>query len=325
MRTRRAGRATASVALVTAGLLLAGCEAGGSGDSAGGEPSGLSDVRVQEDVGAADDAAPGSEGGSEGGSGDSSDADLGRQSASGGGTRVAPAVARRAVIATATVSLDAPDVAKVRQEVQRVADALGGEVSDEEATTDEGEVTWARMVLRIPVDRYDDAIGRIEESGRLLGTERTTEDVTTQVIDNEVRIRAQERSLRRVELLLDRAERLADVVSVEAELTRRQAELDSLKQQQAWLADQTSMATVTVHVSRQDPEREPLVEDDDEGFLHGLAAGWRGLTGAAAVLATGAGLLLPWLVALGLLGVPAWWAVRRLPRRRRATPGGGPA
>ncbi len=172
------------------------------------------------------------------------------------------------------------------------------------------------MVLRVPTERYEEAIQRIEETGRLLETERSTEDVTTRVIDNDVRIRAQERSLRRVEVLLDRAERIADVVNVEAELTRRQAELDSLKQQQAYLADQTAMATVTVHVSHRDPGEGP-VEEDDDGFLPGLSAGWSSLSGTAVALATVAGVLLPWALVLALLGVPAWWAARRLPRRGR--------
>lgn len=310
MTTRQVGRGPAYAALtttaLTTALLLTGCGSGAGTDSAQSEAAMSQDSADGGGSRLAGD--PSAEQAGQAGQADQAEA-LATSS------RVAPAVARRAVIATATVALDSPDVARARQEVQRVADALGGEVSDEQATTDDGEVSWTRLVLRIPTDRYDDAVERIEETGRLLETERSTEDVTTQVIDNEVRIRAQERSLRRVEVLLDRADRIADVVSVEAELTRRQAELDSLKQQQAYLADQTSMATVTVHISRRSADEEPVAEDDD-GFLHGLAAGWSSLSGAAVALATLAGVLLPWLVVLAVLGVPLWWAVRRLPRRR---------
>jgi len=297
--TRRPARATAYAALVTTALLLTGCSSTGDGStqsdtaSSGGAAS---DEAAADGVEAPEAAS--------------------RRTGADGSAQAAPAVARRAVIATATVALDSPDVAKTRQEVKRVADVLRGEVSDEEASTDDGELTWTRMVLRVPTESYEEAIQRVEETGRMLETERSTEDVTTQVIDNDVRIRAQERSLRRVEVLLDRAERIADVVSVEAELTRRQAELDSLKQQQAYLADQTSMATVTVHVSLRDSEEDPVAEDED-GFLHGLAAGWASLSGAAVALATVAGVLLPWLLVLALLGVPTWWASRRLPRRGR--------
>jgi len=303
---------------MTAALLLTGCGAGsgssdGDASSAGGTTS--------DEVRAPDGGAVAPEAGSADGSAGDSAGDSARSPARAAG--VAPVAARRAVIATATVALDSPDVAKARHEVKRVADVLRGEVSDEEASTDDGEVSWTRMVLRVPTESYEEAIERIEGAGRLLETERSTEDVTTQVIDNEVRIRAQERSLRRVEVLLDRADRIADVVSVEAELTRRQAELDSLKQQQAYLADQTSMATVTVHISQRAAGEEPVVEDEETGFLHGLATGWSGLSGTAVALATVAGVLLPWLLVVALLGVPAWWAVHRLPRRGRrpAAPG----
>ena len=48
--------------------------------------------------------------------------------------------------------------------------------------------------------------------------------------------------------LLDRAQNLRDIVLIESELTRRQADLDSLEHQSAYLADQTSLATITVDI-----------------------------------------------------------------------------
>ncbi|WP_104107864.1 DUF4349 domain-containing protein [Nocardioides sp. 616] len=241
------------------------------------------------------------------------------QADAGPGARAAatarPAVAERAVIATATVALHSDDVRAARNDVQQVADALRGEVADEEADSSDGELVWTRLVLRVPTARFGDAITRLEEIGELDSTERDTEDVTTQVIDNEVRIRAQERSLRRIEVLLDRADRIADIVSIESELTRRQSDLDSLKQQRVWLADQTSMSTITVHVERTAAGATP--ETEESGFLSGLASGWDGLSGAAVALATVAGLLLPWAVVALALGLPLWWVARRGPRSGR--------
>ncbi|WP_114424280.1 DUF4349 domain-containing protein [Nocardioides houyundeii] len=225
-------------------------------------------------------------------------------------------VAQRAVIATATVALHSDDVRAARNDVQQVADALRGEVADEEADSSDGELVWTRLVLRVPTARFADAITRLEEIGELDSTERDTEDVTTQVIDNEARIRAQERSLRRIEVLLDRADRIADIVSIESELTRRQSDLDSLKQQRAWLADQTSMSTITVHVERTAAGATP--ETEESGFLSGLASGWDGLSAAAVALATLAGLLLPWAVVALALGLPLWWLARRGPRSGRS-------
>ena len=69
------------------------------------------------------------------------------------------------------------------------------------------------------------------------------------MIDTGVRVRAQEASLKRVELLLAEAKSLKDIIWIESQLTNRQAELDSLKSQQTWLKDQTSLSTITVDIT----------------------------------------------------------------------------
>jgi len=115
-------------------------------------------------------------------------------------------------------------------------------------------------------------------------------------------------------VLLARSATVADIVDIESELTRRQAELDSLKSQQAYLADQTAMSTITVHLEQlaPAPKPEPKPEVQKAGFLVGLSGGWGALVSVGTVLATVAGAMLPWLVVLGVIGVPVWLVTRRL-------------
>jgi hypothetical protein len=185
-------------------------------------------------------------------------------------------------------------------------------------TDDDGELVESRMVLRVPVADFDAAMAELEDVAQLASSSRSSEDVTGEVIDTEVRIRAQSESLKRVELLLARAQSIRDIVAIEAQLTRRQADLDSLKARQAYLADQTSLSTITVFLERKpDGERE---EDDETGFLAGLANGWDGLKAFTTGAATVVGTLLPFTLVLLVLGVPAWLLVRSLGRRRSPEP-----
>lgn len=234
------------------------------------------------------------------------------------GTKARPAPMTRAVISTGTVSLHADDVTETRRDVQRIADAHRAQVSEEETGTDEdGKASYARMVLRVPVAEFDATLDELEKAADLRDSSRTTEDVTTQVIDTDVRVRAQEASLRRVEALLARADKIQDIVWIESQLTTRQAELDSLRQQQAWLADQTSMSTITVDIAlrgKADPGK------DDEGFLAGLRSGWEGLGTTTTLLATVVGAVLPFAAVLGVLALPVWLVVRARRRRRGAVP-----
>ena len=68
-----------------------------------------------------------------------------------------------------------------------------------------------------------------------------------------------------------------DIIAIESDLARRQADLDSLKSQQAWLEDQTSLSTINVHLARPQVQ---APEDEARGFLAGLEDGWDALANA---------------------------------------------
>jgi hypothetical protein len=109
------------------------------------------------------------------------------------------------------------------------------------------------------------------------------------------------------------------VVSIESELSQRQADLASLEAQQRYLADQTSLSTITLSVERTAKAKpEPKPDTDDAGFLAGLSGGWKALKSFLVAMATVAGALLPWLVLALVLAVPAWPLIRRLRRRQPA-------
>jgi hypothetical protein len=226
----------------------------------------------------------------------------------------------RAVISTGTVTLESKDVEQARFDVQKVVDGHGGEISDEQtATDDQGEIDRSRLVIRVPSGSFGDVMDELGDVADLRSAKRTSEDVTTEVIDIGVRVRAQEKSLERIELLLARAQDLRAIIAIESQLTRRQAELDSLKAQQAYLADQTSLSTITVFLEQKEEKADP-VEEDEAGFLAGLQSGWTALGGAATVLATVLGAVLPFAILLLLLGVPTWLLARSVVRRRRTEP-----
>ena len=233
-------------------------------------------------------------------------------------------LADRAVISTGVVSLRSDDATGSRADVLKIVDVHGGRVTDEETSTDaEGRVRMSRMVIRVPVADFYETVDALEKVAELESSNKSSENVSLQVIDNQVRIRAQDRSLRRIEILLDRAQTVRDIVSIESELTRRQGELDSLKSQQTYLADQTSLSTITVYLEQKaaPPKPEKKEEETDEaGFLAGLEGGWSALTAFGTVIATIVGALLPWLVVVAILGLPTWLVWRRLAPGRRPRP-----
>lgn len=289
----RTGMAAAATAVL---LSLTAC-AGGGDESAGGES--LTEATVDRAT-PAEAPAAGAEAYDTRVDGDMSAAD----------SKVdAPTVA---MISTGQVTLETDDITEARRAVQQVVDTHLGTISEEEASTNEdGAASSTRLVIRVPSKRFTQAMADLEGVADLRSSTSSTEDVTTQVIDNDVRLRAQEKSLERIEALLARAESINEIMAIESQLARRQADFDALRSTQAWLKDQTSLSTITLALELADEQE----ERSSDGFLSGLDRGWDGLVAALAGLATVLGLVLPFAVLAALVGVPLWWVVRGVRRR----------
>ncbi|GAW51547.1 MULTISPECIES: DUF4349 domain-containing protein [unclassified Nocardioides] len=234
-------------------------------------------------------------------------------------TKPNPLVDDRALIRHGNVALRADDVGKAQFEVQQVVDTYAGQVTEEKTTTDDdGHPAYTRMVLRIPADDFPKAMEDLKgiDVAELESANTTEDDVTTKVIDTQSRLKTQRRSIDRITVLFDRAESIRDIMAIEAQLSRRQAELDSLERQAAYLGSQTSMATIVVSVDQIPEKKTAPPKEDKAGFLTGLSAGWHGLTTFAVALATVVGALLPWLIVVAIVGPPLLLLVRALRRRR---------
>jgi hypothetical protein len=311
-RSRTARLLTGLVTALTMTALLAACSSDDSGgDAASGEAS---SETSSDSAGSSSDTSSGSSSGADRSTSQSDTAGASDGSADGPTT---PEM-QRSVISSGTVSLAGEDVRETRRDVQRVVDAQGGEITEETTETDsEGDTSYVRMVVRVPSAKFGETMSALEQVGVLRSSDRGSEDVTTQVIDNGARVRAQEASLRRVELLLADARDLKDVIWIESQLTGRQAELDSLKSQQSWLADQTSLSTITVDISTHQVVEDEPEEERPAGFLAGLDGGSKALGAVVTVLSTILGALLPFAAVALVLGLPVWLVVRR---RRASAP-----
>ncbi len=327
--------ALAVTAAVTASAALAGCSSGG-GDTAAG--AGASAVAADGSGGARAGGPEAADSG--GGSG------KGPQSA---GSAAAPAVKQR-VIRTAqlVVAVDgelAPAAAKVRA----TAEGLGGSVGSETTAftdapapapvepdpaqstssgapgspdgsaprTDTARPGQSLLVLRVPEASLDRAMTLITGQGgvgREISRSATAQDVTGDLADLQSRVDTQRASVARVRALLAKAGSLQDVVLLESEVTKREAELEALEARRAALADRADLATLTVDLRT---AAAAIPEEGENAFLDGLGSGWKAVTASTAVLLTVLGALLPIAVVLALVGGPLLWL-----RRRRAA---GPA
>lgn len=230
-------------------------------------------------------------------------------------------VTAKSVIRTGEVSLTAKDLAKVRDDIDALMAAVGGSVDSEESSHDRhGRLEQSTVVLRVPVERFKAAKSALMKMGKLQTSDQTSKDVTTQVIDVDERVQTLQNSLDDLQRFQRSAKDVKDLLDFEEKITQRQSELQSLKAQQAYLLDQTSMSTITVHLSTPEKYVPPPDALEGAGFLAGLKAGWNALVDVFVVSLTVFGAALPFLGVALLLGVPTWLGLRTLLRRRKEAP-----
>ena len=219
----------------------------------------------------------------------------------------------RDVVRTAQLTLQVPDPTAAARGVRTAVATAGGVVAEEQV---DGTGAW--LVVRVPAAGLDRLVDDLAATGVVLGRSARAEDATEQVVDLDSRVATQQASVTRVRALLAQATSIGDVVAVESELARREADLDSLQRRLATLKDRVALSTLTVEL-RSAPAPVPVTPAP--GFGAGLGAGWAGLKVIGSGLATAAGFLLPFLPLVAIAGGVVWVVRRRRARVRRGGPG----
>jgi len=337
-RGRTTGRATGTDVtrvlggLALAGLLLAGCSAGGDdAASTADHPQGGSERVVGGAEGGAGGAggAAGDAGADAGGSAEAGAAGAGAAAAgdvasgTGGVGLSAADAGGRQVVTTGEAGLVSPDPRAAADAVVAEVEAAGGRVDarrETAARADEGTEATADLTVRVPADGVTGLLEALDEIGDVDHVDLSSDDVTAAAQDLDARIRAMTLSVARMEDLLDRATTRQEVLEAEGTLTDRQASLEQLQSERARMAEQVALSTLRISIwtppgTATAAEPDPAEDGSPSGFLGGLAAGWSALVTVLGGVVTVLGVLLPWL-AVGAAVLAAVLAVRRALRRR---------
>ncbi|WP_405506574.1 DUF4349 domain-containing protein [Streptomyces cyaneofuscatus] len=300
-------RAALAAGALGAVLLVGGCGAGDASDAGGGS----NDLKASAEKGLVDEQyAPGDSAAS------AAPADAAK-SAQDRKKAPKPGAAGSHVIRTAELLVEVRSAPQAAAAARSAVEASGGLVASENTERIDDRHESSNLVLRVPQDSYQEVLRKLTGSGKLLSRSSNAKDVTEQVVDVESRIATQRASVKRVRELMDKAEKITDVVALEGELSSRQADLESLLAQQSSLKDRTSLATITLELTEPDAPRK-AGKDDDPGFLDALGGGWDAFVTMFRWIAVALGATAPFLVTAALLLV--LWRVLRARRTARTAP-----
>lgn len=237
----------------------------------------------------------------------------------------------RAIIYTGSITLRVENVDTAAGQATSIATAAGGFVGADERTSNNRR-SRATLELRVPAPKFNTIVDDLAGIGEQEQRDINAQDVTEEVLDLDARLASQRARVESGRRLLAEADSLTELVMLEQELAKREADLASLEAKKRKMSDLTTLSTITVVLLG--PE---AVRDSGEklGFVQGLKAGWETFVSSMVVLVTVLGAVLPWLIVLGL-PVVAWVVLARRARRRRGprgpiaggpgrpVPGGGP-
>jgi hypothetical protein len=153
---------------------------------------------------------------------------------------------QRMVAWKAHLTLEVWSVSNAVREAMAASERQGGFV---EHKSDSGEKS-ADVTLRVPTKAFHAAITTLETLGTITYQDVQGEDVTEQYIDVDARLKNKIVLRDRLQKLLDKATDIKDVLAIETELNRVQADIDSMEARMKALKGQVEYATITLHLER---------------------------------------------------------------------------
>lgn len=152
---------------------------------------------------------------------------------------------QRKLIRIASIVLQVEDVPRVVQQVKRVAESLNGYVASlSQSQIDERRS--ASITIRVPSERYSEALIQLQALGRVVNLSERAQDVTEEFIDIDARLRNLKRSEEHLLTLLKRSAKVSELLSVEKELANRRSEIERLEGRLRYLSHQTALSTIDV-------------------------------------------------------------------------------
>ncbi|MCR5795727.1 MAG: DUF4349 domain-containing protein [Solobacterium sp.] len=167
------------------------------------------------------------------------------------------------------------------------------------------------LVLRIPTKNFSTFLDDMQGTGKVMSRSVNVENITRQYNDNSVLITSLETQEERLLEMMEKAETIEDMITVEQRLTEVQTELNRLKMNKSSMDTDIEYSTVylTVNEVRQYQDSRPdFLHQLQEAFTGGFSDFAYALGGLLLGLTKG----LPFLACLAVIG----WIVYRFLRKK---------
>lgn len=172
----------------------------------------------------------------------------------------------RKLIRTVDIQIQTKEFDQVVEGIQTKVQELGGYI--EQSSLDSGSGyyedynRYSNMTVRIPSDQLDSFVENVKENANVTSLSESAEDITLSYVDTESRKKALETEQERLMTLLEQAETVEDIITIEGRLSEVRYQLESYTSQLRTYDNQVDYSTVRIGIS--EVERE--VKAEQKGF-----------------------------------------------------------
>lgn len=166
------------------------------------------------------------------------------------GSSVAPSESTsRIVIQDTGLSLQVKDVSKTINEIEETTKTLGGFLINSNLTKPDTAANGS-ISIRIPEDKRKQAMEAFKSMAVKVVSESVSgTDVTDQYMDIDARIEVLNKTKTKYEDILQKAEKVNDLMNVQQELINLQSQIDSLKGQQKYYEQSAKLSKIVIYLS----------------------------------------------------------------------------
>jgi len=141
----------------------------------------------------------------------------------------------RMIVRTGEMALVVEDVPSAMERIASFAVGYGGYVVSSEKWG-EGDRLAGMIAIRVPASRFDDAMGRLRELAVEVNSESTSsQDVTEEYVDLGAKLQNLEASEEQLLKIMQKAETVDDILSVQRELSKTRGEIEQTKGRMQYL------------------------------------------------------------------------------------------
>jgi hypothetical protein len=157
----------------------------------------------------------------------------------------------RLIIRSGNLSLVVADTRAARRSIEAMVADMAAEgafiVSSQETASGDAASPAIQMTLRVPAARFQEAMDRIASlAERVVDRNESAQDVTEEYVDLDARLQAMDTARQRLLEIMGSAGTTKDLLAAEAQLTQREADMESLKGRQQYLAQSAQLASIQV-------------------------------------------------------------------------------